>query len=61
MTPDLMEDVISASAVYLFNVLPEIVKLPAGEQFKRLSVHFEAALMAYKDGLAGWVSEPSNN
>jgi hypothetical protein len=59
--PDLIEDVCAASAAYLFNVLPEIAMLSAHEQFQRLAAHFEAALMAYRDGLAGWISEPSVN
>ena len=59
--PDLADDVAAASAAYLFNVLPEILKLPASERYARLAVHFEACLCAYKDGLAGWVPEPSKN
>jgi hypothetical protein len=58
---DLREDVCAASAAYLFNVLPELVKLPAPEQFKRLAAHFEAALLAYRDGMSGWIPEPSPN
>jgi hypothetical protein len=61
MPEQLIEDVCAASAAYLFNVLPEIAKLPAKEQFERLAVHFEAALLAYKDGMRGWneIPEPS--
>ncbi len=58
----LAEDVCAASAAYLFNLLPELVKLPATEQFERLAAHFEAAITAYVDGLAGWIiPEPSKN
>lgn len=61
MNPDLIEDVCAASAAYLFYLLPDLVKLPAPEAYKRLAAHFEAALLAYRDGLAGWVPEPSVN
>ncbi|QJW94195.1 hypothetical protein [Frigoriglobus tundricola] len=57
----LADDVCAASAAYLFNLLPDLVKLPAPEQFQRLAAHFEAALLAYHDGINGWLPEPSQN
>lgn len=57
----LVEEVCAASAAYLFNLMPELVKLPATEQFKRLVAHFEAALLAFHDNLPPWVPEPSQN
>jgi hypothetical protein len=58
---NLIEDVSTASAAYLLNVgLPEILKLPASEQYKRLQAHFEACLMAFLDGQRNWL-EPSQN
>lgn len=58
----LIEDVAAASAAYLFNVLPEITKLPATEQYERLKLHFSTAFLAYQDAQAGWVwPEPSLN
>jgi hypothetical protein len=60
--PNLAEDVCAASAAYVVDVLPELMKLPPAEQFARLAAYFEAALMAYRDGLAGWIApEPSKN
>ena len=53
MEPDLVDDVSAASAAYLFNLLPALVKRPASEQYESLAAHFEAALMAYRDALAG--------
>lgn len=56
------DDVSSASAASLFNVLPELLKLPAPQQFERLREHFRTAFLAYHDGLAGWaLPEPSRN
>lgn len=51
-------DVAAASAAYLFNVLPEILKLPASEQYERLRLHIEAAFLAYRDAQDGWVPPP---
>ena len=54
--------VAAASAAYLFNVLPSLTGLPATELFERLKSHFEAAVAAYQNGLAGWAwPEPSRN
>lgn len=58
---DLAGDVCAASAAYLLNVLPDLVTLPATELFNRLAAHFEAALAAYRDGMNGWIPEPSRN
>lgn len=57
---NLIEDVTAASAAYLVNVLPEIAKLPASEQYKRLEAHFLACLMAYRECLKDWLI-PSEN
>ncbi len=50
----LVEDVSAASAAYLWNILPEIAKLPSVEGFERLCEHFRTAFLAYFDGLEGW-------
>jgi hypothetical protein len=58
----LVEDVAGASAAYLWNILPEIAKLPCVEGFERLVEHFRTAFLAYFDGLDNWVlPEPSEN
>lgn len=57
----LVEEVCAASAAYLFNLLPQLVQLPAAEQFKRLASHFESALLAFHDSLPPRVPEPSPN
>ena len=60
--PELVEDIALTSAAYLITVLPEVLKLPPSDRFDRLASHFEAALAAYRQGLAGWVvPEPSVN
>jgi hypothetical protein len=59
----LADDVAAASAALLFNLLPEIVKLPAPEAYARLQSHIHAALLAYAESLEGWgfPPEPSVN
>lgn len=57
----LVEEVCAASAAHLFNLMPELARLPATEQFKRLAAHFEVALLAFHDNLVPWVPEPSPN
>ncbi len=58
----LAEDVAAASAAYLVNVLPEIIKLPASQMFERLKTHFSTAFLAYSEGLENWgFPEPSEN
>ena len=59
---ELISDISAASSAYVVNLLPWICKLGAAEQFNKLAAHFEAALLAYKDGLKGWSEiEPSRN
>ncbi len=43
------EDVAAASAAVLFNVLPELMKLPAPERYARLVGHQLGCLAAYDD------------
>jgi hypothetical protein len=58
----LMDDVAAASAAYLWNILPEIAKLPCVEGFERLAEHFRTAFLAYFDGRCGWgLPAPSSN
>lgn len=57
----LIDDVAAASAAYLWNVLPQIAKLPCVEGFERLEEHIRTAFIAYFDGLDGWMLSPSNN
>jgi hypothetical protein len=47
MNDNTLADVTAASAAYLYNCLPEILKLTPSEQYERLRLHFEAALAAY--------------
>ncbi|AWM40134.1 hypothetical protein GobsT_14350 [Gemmata obscuriglobus] len=62
MNESLTEDVCAASAAYCLNcVLPRLNALTPSEQFERLKACFEAALAAYRDGVRGWVYEPSDN
>jgi hypothetical protein len=42
-----LADVAAASAAYLYNCLPEILKLTPSEQYERLRVHIETALIAF--------------
>jgi hypothetical protein len=58
---ELIEDVSASSAAYVWNVLPEIAKLPCVEGFERLNEIFRTAFIAYFDGLDGWLPEPSEN
>ena len=51
----LIADVSAASASYLWNIFPEIAKLPPAEGFERLCEHFRTAFLAYLDGREGWV------
>ena len=59
----LAKDVAAASAAYLFNILPEIMKLPAPEAYARLQAHIHTAILVYADGLNNWgfPPEPSDN
>lgn len=59
----LIEDVAAASAAYLFNMLPEIVKLAAPEAYAQLQTHIHSALIAYAESLNNWgfPPEPSVN
>lgn len=59
-TNGLLADVSAASAAFLFNLLPALLELPAAERYERLVTHFEACLVAYRDGLNGWL-DPSEN
>jgi len=54
LSSKLIEDVSAASAAYLWNILPEIAKLPSAEGFERLCEHFRTAFIAYFDGREGW-------
>ena len=47
MNDNTLADVAAASAAYLYNCLPEILKLTPSEQYARLQRHFEAALAAF--------------
>ena len=44
---DPADDVASASAAYLFNLLPAIAALPPPAAFRRLEWHFRACLAAH--------------
>ena len=57
------EDVAAASAALLWNILPDIVKLPACEGYARLQEHLEACIFAYRESLSGFglPPEPSDN
>ena len=56
------EYVAASFAATLWNVLPEIFKLPCKDGFERLITHFEAALAAFSQGRGfGTVPEPSEN
>ncbi|MBP3954362.1 hypothetical protein J8F10_03500 [Gemmata sp. G18] len=57
----LAEDVMYASAFCLCDGWPELVDLTPAERLDSIVAYFEAAFMAYRDGLAGWVPEPSAN
>lgn len=60
--PELAQDVAAASAAYLLTMLPAIMRLPRDEAFERLTMHFEAAISAYLDGVRGWeLPAPSGN
>jgi hypothetical protein len=50
----LTETVAAASAAYVYTLLPDLAALPPRAAFERLKAHFEAALIAYTDGLDGW-------
>jgi hypothetical protein len=59
--PDrLAADVASASAALLHNLLPQIVTLPASEQYERLRLHIEAAFIAYREARVGWLEFSEN-
>jgi hypothetical protein len=61
VTDRLVADVAAASAALMFNALSEIVKLPASEQYERLRLYIEAALIAHREAQEGWLLEPSEN
>jgi hypothetical protein len=54
MIDPLAEDVAAASAAYLWDVLPEILKSAPEEAVRRLALHFETAIRAYLEGLENW-------
>jgi hypothetical protein len=49
------DDVASAAAAYLWNVLPLIMKLSAPEAFDRLKTCFEVAITSFTKGSEKWV------
>ena len=56
------EDVASAAAAYLWNVLPIIMKLSAPEAFDRIKTHFEVAITAFTKRSITWeMPAPSEN
>ena len=57
----LAEDVVFASAFCLCDGWPELQGLTREQRLDRIIAYFEAAFMAYRDGLGGWVPEPSAN
>jgi hypothetical protein len=56
------EDVAAASAALLYNLLPEILRLAPGEQYRRLVDHLLGCLAAYDDVPDEFhLPEPSRN
>ncbi|QJW98493.1 hypothetical protein [Frigoriglobus tundricola] len=51
-------DVAAASAVYLWDVLPEILNSTSEEAVRRLALHFETAIRAYLEGRENWGFPP---
>lgn len=49
MPTNLISDVAEMSAAFLFNLLPDLMTLPAGERHQALVRHFEACLAAYRE------------
>ena len=58
MNHQLAEDVAAASAAYAFNVLQEIMALPAPEAYQRLFELFRVAILAFEDGQSSWFAAP---
>jgi len=58
---ELIEDIVAASAAYLWNVLPSSAPLPAPEAFARFQAHFESAFAAYFEASGIRLPEPSEN
>lgn len=57
-----VEEVAAASAAYLYNALPSLVRLPPPELYRRLESYFVACLIAYRDTRTGWaIPDPSDN
>jgi hypothetical protein len=57
------EDVAFASAALLFNLIPEILKLPPAEQYRRLVDHMLGCLAASYDDVPDefFLPDPSDN
>lgn len=55
-----IRDVTEMSAAFLFNLLPDLMKLDACDRYAALVKHFEACLAAYRD-CQQWQPEPSEN
>ena len=59
---DHINDVAASSAAYLYNLLPELMKLSDQERFARLELHFRANIQAFLDcALPLRLPEPSAN
>lgn len=54
----LAADVAAASAAYLWDVLPEILKTAPEEAVRRLALHFETAIRACFEGRENWGFPP---
>jgi hypothetical protein len=62
--PERIKDTSAASAAYLFNLLPELMRATDDERYERLACHFEANIAAFIHGCRGWeaaIPEPSSN
>lgn len=60
MQTSLIQDVCEIGAAFLFNLLPDLMTLPASERHQALVRHFEACIAAYRD-CQQWQTEPSKN
>ena len=58
-TDPLAGDVAAASAAYLWDVLPEILKTAPEDAVRWLALHFETAIRAYLDGRENWGFPPA--
>jgi hypothetical protein len=63
LPPQLTEKVCAAKAAYLWNILPELIKLPCVEGYERLRAHLEGMLAACHEAMVNWglPPEPSEN